>query len=57
MTAKEIMEAGLYDAAVMLMDDELREELHMSREFTTEEDFLEAYMEAHEAKHGIGFII
>jgi hypothetical protein len=57
MTAKEIIEAGLYDAAVELMDDEIREELHNSGEYDTDEDFLEAYMEAHEAKYGIGFCI
>jgi hypothetical protein len=57
MTAKEIIEAGLYNAAVELMDDEIREELHSSGEYDTEEAFLEAYMEAHEAKYGIPFCI
>ena len=28
MTAQEIIKAGNYDAAVALMDDELREEVH-----------------------------
>ena len=62
MTAKEIIEAGLYNAAVELMDDEICEELHRSGAFEidrpdTEEAFLEAYMEAHEAKYGICFCI
>lgn len=57
MTAKEIIEAGLYAAAVELMDDEIREELHNSGEYETEEDFLAAYMERHEAKHGEPFTI
>ena len=57
MTAKEIIEAGLYAAAVELMDDEIREELHSSGEYDTEEAFLEAYMKAHEAKHGERFTV
>jgi len=57
MTAREIIEAGLYSAAVELMDDEIREELHNSGEYDTDEAFLEAYMAAHEAKYGIGFCI
>lgn len=57
MTAKEIIEAGLYAAAVELMDDEIREELHNSGEYETDEDFLAAYMERHEAKHGEPFTI
>lgn len=57
MTAREIIEAGLYNAAVELMDDEIREELHNSGEYDTDEAFLEAYMEAHEAKYGTPFCI
>ena len=57
MTAKEIIEAGLYAAAVELMDDEIREALHNSGEYDTEEAFLEAYMDAHEAKHGKPFTV
>ena len=57
MTAREIIEAGLYDAAVELMDDEIREELHNSGDYDTDEAFLEEYMEAHEAKYGIAFCI
>lgn len=57
MTAKEIIEAGLYNAAVELMDDEIREELHNSGDYDNDEAFLEAYMDAHEAKYGIAFCI
>lgn len=57
MTAKEIINAGLYSAAVELMDDEIREELHREGNYTTEEDFLAAYMEAHEAKYNEQFTI
>jgi len=57
MTAKEIIEAGLYNAAVELMDDEIREDLHNSGEFDTEEAFLVAYMEAHETKYGKPFTV
>lgn len=57
MTAKEIIEAGLYNAAVELMDDEIRKELHSSGEYDTDEDFLNAYMERHEQKYGVPFVI
>lgn len=57
MTAREIIEAGLYNAAVELMDDEIREELHNSGDYDTDEAFLEAYMKAHEAKYGEHFCI
>jgi len=55
MTAKEIIEAGLYNAAVELMDDEIREELCNSGDYGTDESFLVAYIEAHEAKYGADF--
>lgn len=57
MNAKEIIESGLYSAAVALMDDEIRERLHNSGDYETEESFLAAYMEAHEAKYGVAFCI
>ena len=62
MSAHEIIEAGLYSAAVNLMDDDIREELHRSGAFEvnrpdTEELFLERYMEAHERKYGVPFVI
>ena len=44
-----------YDAAVMLMDDELREDLHAEMVPCTEQDFLEAYAKAHAEKFGERF--
>ena len=55
MKAKEIIESGLYEAAVELMDDEIREELNTEMAPCTELEFLEAYMERHEAKYGEEF--
>ena len=57
MNAHEIIEAGLYSAAVNLMDDEIREELHGELAPCSDEEFLEAYIEAHERKYGIPFVI
>lgn len=55
MNAKEIIENGMYDAAVNLMDDEIREELHREMAPCTDEEFLEAYIEAHKEKFGKDF--
>lgn len=57
MNAKEIIENGMYDAAVNLMDDEIREELHAEMSPCTDEEFLEAYMKAHKEKYGEAFEI
>ncbi len=57
MTAKEIIENGLYDAAVNLMDDEIREEIHAEMAPCTEEEFLEEYMKRHEEKYNEQFTI
>lgn len=57
MKAKEIIEMGLYNAAVEMMDDEIREELHAEMSPCTDEDFLTAYMEAHKEKFGADFEI
>ena len=57
MTAREIIENGLYNAAVNLMDDELREELHSKLAPCTDEEFLAAYMTEHEKKFGEEFTI
>lgn len=40
-----------FEAAVNLMDDELREALH-AKGIDTEQEFFDAYAEAHEAKFG-----
>ena len=57
MTAKWIVENGYYEAAVNLMDDEIREELHNEMAPCTDLEFLEAYMERHEEKYGEEFEI
>lgn len=41
-----------FDAAVNLMDDELREELHRSGIAETEQEFFDAYAEAHQHRFG-----
>ena len=41
MTAKEIISGNLFDAAVMLMDDEIREAIHAEIAPCTEEEFLD----------------
>lgn len=40
-----------FDAAVNLMDDEIREELHNKMAPCTDQEFLDAYVEAHAAKY------
>ena len=57
MKAKWIIENGYYEAAVNLMDDEIREELHNEMAPCTDLEFLEAYMERHEEKYGEEFEI
>jgi hypothetical protein len=46
-----------YDAAVALMDDELREELHRELAPCTKEEFLRAYEQRHLEKFGEEFQI
>jgi hypothetical protein len=57
MTAREIIENGLCNAAVNLMDDELREELHRELAPCTDEEFLTAYMAEHKKRFGEEFTI
>lgn len=57
MTAKEIVEKGCFDAAVILMDDEIRESIHADLAPCTEEEFLEEYMRRHEERYGIPFVV
>lgn len=57
MTAQGIIESGNFSAAVALMDDEIREKIHMDLAPCTEEEFLAAYMEEHEKKYGTEFVI
>lgn len=53
----EIINSGLFDQAVNLMDDEIRERLHRELAPCTEEEFLRAYMAAHLDKYGEEFAI
>jgi hypothetical protein len=46
-----------YDAAVALMDDDLREELAGDLAPCTEQAFFDAYYKAHLAKYGVEFEI
>lgn len=57
MTAQEIVENGLFESAVMLMDDEIREEIHEGFAPCTELVFLEEYMKVHEQKYGVPFVV
>lgn len=44
-----------FDACVNLMDDNLRERLHDLLAPCTDQEFLDAYVVAHRAKHGEEF--
>lgn len=57
MDTKKIVETGLYEAAVQLMDDELREQVHKDLAPCTDEQFLEEYCKRHLEKYGIEFVI
>ena len=57
MTAQEIIDNGYYDAAVALMDDEIREAVHADLSPCHELEFLTEYMKRHEEKYGMPFII
>ena len=46
-----------FDACVNLMDDELRERIHMSYKALSEQEFLDLYCEAHFWKYGEVFDI
>ena len=49
------MSKAEFDLAVSLMDDEIREKIHMELAPCTEEEFLEAYKAAHKEKYGEEF--
>ena len=46
-----------FEAAVNLMDDEIREALHAELAPCTEQEFFDAYCKAHEEKYGEDFAI
>jgi hypothetical protein len=45
-----------FDVAIKLMDDKLRESLQ-TKEFKTDQDFVDAYADAHRRKFGEPFYI
>ena len=56
-TVEYILTHDLYDSAVSLMDDGIREELSNELAPCTHREFLEEYMERHEEKYGSPFIV
>jgi len=44
------------DSVAGLMDPELREELHSARDWTNEQEFVDAYCDAHRAKFDEEFV-
>ena len=59
MTKKVLLNGNLvdFDAAVNMMDDEIREKLHNELAPCTNQEFMDAYAEAHEAKFNERFEI
>lgn len=57
MNCEEIIDENLYDAAVNLMDDQIREELHNELAPCSNLEFLEAYCKKHKEKFGEEFTI
>ena len=46
-----------FDAAVNLMDDDIREELHSKMAPCSDQDFADAYCAAHAEKYGEQFVV
>ena len=46
-----------FDVAVSLMDEDLREELHFKLSPCTEQEFFDAYAEAHEQRFGESWVL
>lgn len=55
--ARDIIRAGHYNAAVELMDDELREQIHDELAPCSGVDFLTRYLKEHQKKFGEEFIL
>lgn len=55
--AHEIVSGGYFKAAVALMDDTIRENIHYDMPDATEEDFMRVYLLRHELKFGEKFSI
>jgi len=56
-TAQNIIDNGLYETAVSLMDDELREKIHAEISPCTDYQFLLEYLDRHEMKFDEPFTI
>ena len=56
-TARNTIHSGLYEAAEVFMDDDIREDLNREMAPCTEEAFLVAYMDRHYRKYGAAFVI
>ena len=54
-----VLNGVMYDIEVVAvyMDDEIREDLHHTGDFQSEQEFLEAYCAAHEQKFGEEFVM
>jgi len=46
-----------FDAAVQLMDDDIREELHSALAPCTDQEFMDAYAAEHEERFGEEFVV
>ena len=57
MSAKQIIDSGLFQAAVELMDDRIRETVNQALAPCTELEFLTVYMALHEDKYNAEFTI
>jgi len=51
------MNDTFFQAALMLMDDDIRERLHVKMAECTDQEFYDAYCEAHYAEFGENFIV
>lgn len=57
MNINEIINAGMFDAAVELMDAEIREAVHIDLTPCTETEFLTEYAKRHMEKYGEEFAL
>lgn len=57
MSAKQIIDSGLFQTAVELMDDSIRETVNQALAPCTELEFLAVYMALHKDKYNAEFTI
>lgn len=53
----EIIDNGLFETAVNLMDDDLREQVHTEMSPCSDRDFLTRYIELHKEKYNEDFTV